>query len=74
MKAEEFDAKFEAGEDMTEFLDFSTARRPNREKKKVELNLPVWIIRKLESEAEKEGISMQVYLENYLAQQLMTIV
>lgn len=49
MKAEEFDAKFDAGEDMSEFLDFSTARRPNREKQKIELDLPFWIIRKLEA-------------------------
>lgn len=41
MKAEEFDAKFDAGEDLTEFMDFSTARRPNREKQKIELNLPL---------------------------------
>ena len=39
---------------MSEFLDFSTARRPNREKQKIELDLPFWIIRKLEAEAQKE--------------------
>jgi hypothetical protein len=33
MKAEEFDAKFDAGEDMSEFLDFSTARRPQAKTK-----------------------------------------
>lgn len=70
MKAEEFDRRFDAGEDMSEFFDLSKARRPNKEKKKVELNLPVWMIRKLENEAKKQGISMQVYLENYLTQQL----
>ena len=32
MKAEEFDEKFEAGEDLTELMDFSTARRPNQKK------------------------------------------
>ncbi|MGB2925022.1 MAG: CopG family transcriptional regulator [Limnothrix sp.] len=73
MKAEEFDAKFEAGEDMTESLDFSTARRPNKEKKKVELNLPIWMIRKLENEAEKQGVSMQTHLENYVTQQLTSV-
>ena len=28
--AEEFDARFDRGEDVTEFLDMSTARRPNQ--------------------------------------------
>ena len=31
--AEEFDARFDRGEDVTEFLDMSTARRPNQELK-----------------------------------------
>ena len=68
MKAEEFDAKFDAGEDLTEFMDFSTARRPNREKQKIELNLPIWMIRQLEAEAHKQGISTQAFLENYLVE------
>ncbi len=28
--AEEFDARFDKGEDITEFLDMSTLRRPNQ--------------------------------------------
>ena len=31
--AEEFDRKFDAGEDMSEFMDLSTAKRPNHLKK-----------------------------------------
>lgn len=70
MKAKEFDQKFDAGEDMSEFFDLSQARRPNREKQKLEINLPLWIIQKLETEAKQQGISTQTFLENYLAQQL----
>ncbi|MEG3437148.1 CopG family transcriptional regulator [Pannus brasiliensis CCIBt3594] len=70
MKAEEFDRKFDDGEDMSEFFDLSRARRPNREKQKIELDLPLWIIRKLEAEAGKEGVSTQTFLENYLARHL----
>jgi predicted DNA binding CopG/RHH family protein len=70
MKAEEFDAKFDSGQDMTEFLDFSTARRPNREPKTIELTLPAWLINQLETEANKQGISAQTFLENYLTQHL----
>ncbi|BAW98042.1 hypothetical protein NIES970_30120 (plasmid) [[Synechococcus] sp. NIES-970] len=33
MKAKEFDRKFDAGEDMSEFMDLSTAKRPNHLKK-----------------------------------------
>lgn len=69
IKAEEFDA----GEDLTEFMDFSTARHPNREKQKMELKLPLWMIRQLETEAKKQGISPQTFLENYLVANLTPI-
>ncbi|MDB9456375.1 CopG family antitoxin [Dolichospermum circinale CS-534/05] len=68
MKAEEFDRKFDAGEDMSEFFDLSHARHPNREKEKMELKLPLWIIHQLEAEAKKQGISTQTFLENYLVE------
>ena len=73
MKAAEFDRKFDAGEDMSEFFDLSHARRPNREKQKIELDLPLWLIRKLEVEAEQKGLSTQAFLENYLTQHLAPI-
>ncbi|NEO10607.1 MAG: CopG family transcriptional regulator, partial [Moorea sp. SIO3I8] len=34
MKATEFDAKFDQGEDITEFLDLSHAKRPGYEQKR----------------------------------------
>ncbi len=70
MKAKEFDAKFDAGEDMSEFFDLTQARRPNREKQKLEISLPLWMIQKIETEAQQQGISTQTFLENYLAQHL----
>ena len=70
MKAKEFDQKFDEGEDMSEFFDLSQARRPNRDKQKLEISLPLWIIQKLETEAKQQGISTQTFLENYLAQHL----
>jgi hypothetical protein len=73
MKAEEFDRRFDAGEDMSEFFDLSKARRPNQEKQKIELHLSITLIRKLEAQAEAEGISLQVYLENHLTQQLSSV-
>ena len=73
MKAEEFDKKFEAGEDLTELMDFSTARRPNRKKQVIELKLPLWMIHQLETEAQKQGISPQAFLQNYLHENLTPV-
>ena len=49
MKAEEFNEKFEAGEDLTELMDFSTARWPNQKKQVIEIKLPLWMINQLEN-------------------------
>ena len=35
MKAKDLDKKFDTGEDITEFLDLSKARRPGQEQKRV---------------------------------------
>lgn len=34
MKAEDFDSKFDSGEDVIEYLDLAKARRPNQEQKR----------------------------------------
>jgi predicted DNA binding CopG/RHH family protein len=73
MKAEEFGAKFETGEDLTELMDFSTARRPNPKKQAIELKLSLWMIHQLEAEAQKQGISPQAFLENYLHENLTPV-
>ncbi len=40
MKAKDFDKKFELGEDLTDNLDFSKARRVNQEPKRVNIDFP----------------------------------
>ena len=44
MKAEEFDAKFENGEDITEFIDLSNAHRPRYQQKRINIDFPIWMI------------------------------
>ena len=40
MKASEFDKKFDAGEDISEFVDWSKMRRPGRETRRVNVDFP----------------------------------
>ena len=37
--AEEFDARFDRGEEVTEFLDMSTLRRPNQKPREKQTNI-----------------------------------
>ena len=40
----EFDELFDSGEDISEFVDYSKGTRPNLAQKRVNLDLPVWMI------------------------------
>jgi len=59
---QEFDEKFDNGEDISEYLDFSKATRPNALKtdtKKVNVDFPQWVIDSLDKEAKKIGVTRQ---------------
>ena len=70
MKAEEFDVKFEYGEDITQFLDLSQARRPGYEQKRINIDLPIWMIAALEYEAKRLGVTSDSIIKLWLAERL----
>ena len=70
MKAKEFDELFDAGVDMSDYVDWSKARRPNLEKKIVNVALPVWMIRELDIEASRLGIPRQSLIKTVIARHL----
>lgn len=70
MKAEEFDKLFDDGEDVSHLLDLSTARRPNQEQKRVNVDFPLWMVRQLDSEARRVGVTRQSIIKVWLAERL----
>ncbi|MEC4818104.1 MAG: CopG family antitoxin [Scytonema sp. PMC 1069.18] len=70
MKATEFDAKFDQGEDITEFLDQSLAKRPGHEQKRVNVDFPAWMIEALDYEAKRLGVTRQSIIKVWLAERL----
>ncbi|WP_199221446.1 hypothetical protein [Desulfonatronum sp. SC1] len=52
-KLEEFDAKFDAGEDISEYQEVSKGFRPGWEQKKVNVDIPVWMIDPLDTQARR---------------------
>mgnify|MGYP001596555231 CR=1 FL=1 len=73
MKAKEFDAKFDRGEDVSADLDLSRARRPGREQKRVNVDFPVWMIESLDREAHRLGVTRQSVIKIWLADRLKEI-
>jgi hypothetical protein len=70
MKAEDIDKKFDEGEDISKYLDIAKARRPGQEFKRVNVDFPIWMIRKLDKEARRLGVPRQTIIKVWLAERL----
>lgn len=70
MKAEEFDTKFDRGEDVTEVLDLSKAHRPGEDQRRVNVDFPAWMIASLDREARRLGVTRQSIIKVWIAERL----
>ncbi len=73
-----FDAKFDAGEDISEHLDLSTARTfaPGEDEtldlapQKVNVDFPTWVVTALDREADRLGVPRQSLIKVWIAERL----
>jgi hypothetical protein len=70
MKAEEFDRKFDTGEDVTGDLDLDGLRRPALEQRRVNVDFPSWMIESLDREARRLGVTRQSIIKVWIAERL----
>jgi hypothetical protein len=68
--AEELDALFDAGGDMTPYMDESKARRPGREVQRVNVDFPTPMLRAIDREAARLGVTRQAFIKIRLADTL----
>jgi hypothetical protein len=73
MKAKDLDKKFDSGENITEFLDFTNAMRPGQEQKRVNVDFPVWMIHSLDKEAKRLGVARQSIIKIWIAERLKEV-
>ena len=70
MKATEFDKKFEAGEGVSGAIDWSQARRPNDQPKRVNVDFPAWVVASLDKQARHLGVTRQSLIKLWIAERL----
>ena len=70
MKATEFDNKFDAGEDVSGAIDWSQARRPNDQPKRVNVDFPAWVVESLGKQARHLGVTRQSLIKLWIAERL----
>lgn len=70
MKARDFDEKFDSGADVSGDVDWTKARRPNLELKRVNVDFPAWVIEALDREARRLGVTRQALVKLWIAERL----
>jgi len=70
MKAKDFDRKFDTGENISEHLDLTKAKRPGRAYKRINVDLPEWMVTSLDQEAKRLGVTRQSIIKVWIAEML----
>lgn len=71
MKAKDFDRKFDSGkEDIVSDLNTASLSRPNQELKRVNVDLPLWMVESLDREASRVGVTRQSIIKMWLVEKL----
>ena len=68
--AAELDEKFDNGEDVSEYFDWSKARRPNEQPRRVNVDFPAWVVDALDREANHLGVTRQSLIKMWIAERL----
>jgi hypothetical protein len=67
---EELDEMFDNGEDVSAYSDWSEARRPNQEPRRVNVDFPAWMVRDLDKEAGRLGVTRLSLIKMWIAEKL----
>ncbi len=68
--SDEFDVLFEDGKDIIQYLDLSTAKRSDLETRRVSVDFPEWMIRMLDQQALKLGVTRQSIIKFWISEKL----
>ena len=68
--AEEFDQRFDRGDDISAFIDKTTIMRPGVEARRVNVDFPEWIIQSLDVESRMIGVSRQSLIKMWVSERL----
>ena len=70
MKAKAFDKKFDDGESVLEHIDLGLVTRPDEEARRVNVDFPAWVVRSLDDEAQRIGVTRQSLIKFWIAERI----
>jgi len=62
--------RFDAGEDVLDYFDLSKASRPLLKKERVNLDIPHWMVVRIDRIASRKGLPRQAQIKQWLAEKL----
>lgn len=68
--AKEFDEKFDNGEDISEYVDWSSARNIHDVPQRVNVDFPRWVVNRLDRESKRLGVSRQSLVKFWITERL----
>ena len=68
--AKNLEARFEAGADVSDYFDFKKFKRVNHAKNRVNVDMPIWMIQRLDRVAGRNGIARQALIKTWLVDRL----
>jgi hypothetical protein len=66
----ELEEKFDNGEDVSEFFDWSRAKPLNQEQQRVNIDFPKWVVTRLDRESKRLGVTRQALVKIWIAERL----
>ena len=70
--AEEFDRRFDAGEDISQYVDWDSTEFIEPEVQRTELDLPEWVVASLNEAAAKLGTTREALLRERITASVKT--
>lgn len=67
--SEEFDRRFDEGEDMGDFLDTRKAK-VNRQTQRINIDFPAFFLERLDKEARRIGIARTALIKTWIVERL----
>lgn len=70
---EELERRFDAGEDLSEFMDLTKVAHPNKDRgiKRITVDCPNWLVSGLDEYAAKIGIPRQALIKVWLTERML---
>ncbi len=70
MKAKTFDKAFDSGKNILKALDLKKASKPMSPHKRVNVDFPIWMVKSLDREADRIGVTRQSVIKMFIAERL----